>query len=57
MKEVLNMAIAKKEGKDGIDRWTSNGYGLTVEPKKKADGKDDNKKENEKIRKYLNGSK
>ena len=24
------MAEAKKVGKDGIDRWTSNGYGLSV---------------------------
>ncbi len=24
------MAQAKKEGKKGIDRWTNNGYGMTV---------------------------
>lgn len=25
------MAKAKATGRDGIDRWTSNGYGLSVE--------------------------
>lgn len=24
------MAKARKEGRDGIDRWTNNGYGLSV---------------------------
>lgn len=38
------MAKAKAIGRKGIDSWTSNGYGITVEK--------DNKKElNEKIRK------
>ena len=24
------MAQAKKEGRDGVDRWTSNGHGITI---------------------------
>lgn len=38
------MSQAKKDGKDGIDRWTSNGYGITVK-------KNENKELNEEIRK------
>lgn len=32
------MAKAKKEGKNGIDRWTNNGYGIVniTVPKKPA---------------------
>lgn len=38
------MALAKKNGRDDIDAWTSNGYGITVE-------KDNSKEEKEKIEK------
>ena len=38
------MAKAKAVGKDGIDRWTSNGYGITVK-------KDEKRELNEEIRK------
>lgn len=36
------MALARKEGRDGIDAWTSNGYGISVE-------EDNSKEEKEKV--------
>lgn len=42
---------AKSEGKDGIDRWTSNGYGITVG---KPD-KEEKEKANKEFRKVLKG--
>lgn len=40
------MAKAKAENKYGIDRWTSNGYGITVK-------KDEKKELNDEIRKLV----
>ena len=37
--------LAPEEGPHGVDRWTSNGYGLTVNGKKVEPPKEDNAEE------------
>lgn len=44
MAETRNPNLAPEEGPNGVDRWTSNGYGITiggkkVEPPTKEDDK------------------
>ena len=45
---------AKKEGRDGIDAWTSNGYGLTFS-KPTPEQEEKVRKVNEELRDYING--
>ena len=49
--------MAKRKTDDGIDRWTSNGYGITVEkPKDKEKEQSDEEREtNKKIRQFVSG--
>lgn len=49
------MATAKKTGKDGIDRWTSNGYGITVKKDDNNNKKENKRDLNEEFRNYVNG--
>lgn len=48
------MAKAPKVGRDGIDSWTSNGYGITVEKDNSKEWKEEVEKLNEEIRNYVN---
>ena len=41
--------LAPLEGPNGVDRWTSNGYGLTVNGKKVEPPEEDNKDEIDEI--------
>ena len=42
------MPKAKKEGPNGIDRWTNNGYGLVLDKPKKKPAKDSGKQKKSK---------
>ena len=41
-------------GKDGIDSWTNNGYGLTVEKNNSKERQEEIDKLNEEIRNFVN---
>ena len=51
------MAKAPKVGKDGIDSWTNNGYGITVEKDNSKERKEEIDKLNEAIRNFVKGNK
>lgn len=48
------MAKAKAVGRDGIDAWTSNGYGISVEKDDSKESKEEIERLNEEIRNFVN---
>lgn len=43
MAETRNPNLAPEEGPNGVDRWTSNGYGITIGGKKVVPPSDEGK--------------